>query len=388
MVFLFPGILFRRFYFSGSASKQFNQGNLLERFLWTLLLSIVCLIICGLIFYAIDNWIGLTLLHNDTHGKILNVFECLSQNEFPDTFKDDADLKDLGIIMLVVYSLSAAIGIFLIKVVRLFSLDTFIGILQFTDDWQYLKKPYKKHGLTKKLGDVHATFIDVLTVHKDKEELYKGILKDFITDKEHKLENIVISDAQKFIQIEKNEENRLKILSLTNLSDDKNSGYKLHTNFDDRVTFIKKISGDLLVLPNQNVLNINFTYVRVANVVEKVKKWIIQALFLTLYLAAIGLFIFTLLQIDSPYFNSVLKKATFSVFTFLIYFSFVGLLQFMIMRGTSEQKGIAGMSMFLFAVPYLWIFEFYSIWITIAVFIIIFAAITIALAKYGNSGKS
>ena len=82
MVFLFPGILFRRAFFSGDFNKQFESGNAFERILWNMLVSMIMLVMHSLsiqtynsIFY---NVIDFGLKNED----IADTFICLYENKW------------------------------------------------------------------------------------------------------------------------------------------------------------------------------------------------------------------------------------------------------------------------------------------------------------------
>ena len=86
MIFLFPGIIFRKFLFIREYSKEFDKGNLFERFIWTILTSIGILIVTFSIFLILKNILNLDLLTSISYKTIWNTFNDLSNNKLKERF--------------------------------------------------------------------------------------------------------------------------------------------------------------------------------------------------------------------------------------------------------------------------------------------------------------
>ena len=84
MIFIFPGILFRKFYFGGDFNKQFQQGNLMERFLWTVFFSVIIISLCVLSFIYLENHTNFKIANYLTYDTIKDLFESLSNNKLPE----------------------------------------------------------------------------------------------------------------------------------------------------------------------------------------------------------------------------------------------------------------------------------------------------------------
>ena len=125
MVFLFPGVLFRKFYFSGQFGNQFEQGNLLERFLWSLFLSFTSLSFVAVLFYSLAYFFDLHPLESIDFEKISTIFESLSKNEFPRAFTNKIEFINFLILIFIIYFISASLGFIVHKIIRLFSFDRF-----------------------------------------------------------------------------------------------------------------------------------------------------------------------------------------------------------------------------------------------------------------------
>ena len=87
MIFLFPGVIFRKFLFIREYSKEFDKGNLFERFIWTILTSIAILITTFSIFLFLKNILQLDLLPSISYKTIWNTFNDLSNNKLPNPNK-------------------------------------------------------------------------------------------------------------------------------------------------------------------------------------------------------------------------------------------------------------------------------------------------------------
>jgi hypothetical protein len=369
MVFLFPGVLFRKFYFSGQFGNQFEQGNLLERFLWSLFLSFVCLSGVSLLFFLLAYLWNLHPLENIDFEKISSIFQSLSKNEFPKSFSNKSDFTSFLILIFIIYFISASLGSIAHNIVRTFSFDRF-SIFKFKNNWHYLSQAYKENGVTRKIGDVYATFVDVLVKNNTKDELYRGILNNFILDKDDKLENIVLSNAYKFVSVEKTETK--KIDSIDKSIEDNENIFTLHRDYLDKKVYKKSIDGNLLVLSKENVININFTYIKTSNKVKYWKGYFYDFLRITHLLLIVGLVILPFLQVKSSYLESIGSKIVFSITTSLIttiLLSFIGELLKIKVPKTNYKDSFY--IFILFSTPYLWVFNILTGWGTVASFFLI-----------------
>lgn len=384
MVFLFPGVLFRKFYFSGQFGNQFEQGNLLERFLWTLFLSLICLSSVSFIFYLLDSIFSLKPLESINFDKIFSIFESLSKNEFPNSFNDKTEFINFLILIFVIYFISAILGFLLHNIIITLSLDKF-SIFKFKNNWHYLSQAYKENGVNRKIGDVYTTFVDVLVKNNSREELYRGILNNFILDKDNKLENIVLSNAFKFISIEKIE--IAKIDEIEKSITDEENFFFLHRDYLSKKIYKKSIDGNLLVLSSENIININFTYIKTSNKIKYWKGNIYNFFKIVYFILFLGLVIFPFLQIDLKYFIPIINKIVFSITTILILSIILNLIsQFLNLKKTNEKIELKDgfFISLLFLTPYLWVFELTNFIFTSIIAFMIF----IIYAFFSDKNKS
>lgn len=308
MVFLFPGVLFRKFYFSGKFGNQFDQGNLLERLLISIFFSFMCLIFTYLSFSSLDVFFGLKPLDDINFKTISGVFKTLSENKYPDEFTDETKFKSFVYILITIYVLAGLVGLLTKNIVRIFSLDS-ISVLKFRNNWHYLSEAYKENAVSRKIGDQHTTFVDVLLKSDDKDVLYTGILNNFILNSDDRLENIVLSNAYKFLSVSDKEKIKAIELSIK----EKENIYIKHKEYEDRVIYKKSIDGNLLVLSNDKILNINFTYVKTSNKINTYKRYFFKFIYVLYIVAFFGLIILPFIQFEVYFLNTILKKITFSI---------------------------------------------------------------------------
>lgn len=378
MVFLFPGVLFRKFYFFGQFGNQFEQGNLLERFLWSLFLSFVCLTSVSIFFFLLEYLFNLHPLESINFEKISTIFESLSKNEFPTSFSNKSDFLNFLILIFIIYFISASLGYITHNIIRTFAFDRF-SIFKFKNNWHYLSQAYKANGVNRKIGDVYTTFIDVLAKNNTKEELYRGILNNIILDKDDKLENIVLSNTYKFISIEKIETEKIDAIeeSITN----EENIFTLHREYSNKKVYKKSIDGNLLVLANENIININFTYVKTSNKVKYWKSLFYDFLKILYLISFVGLVLLPFFKIKVSYFESIWNKIIFSLTTSLVLIILLNLIGELLKIKTVENKTSNKDVLFillLFSTPYLWFFKILSGGLTFVAFFgvfIIFAAI-------------
>lgn len=197
MIFIFPGILFRKFYFRGEFTKQFHQGNLMERFIWTIFFSILCLIVCFFIFYFfryIFNW---KLLPSISYDSIKDVFGLLKSNELPDKKTFKSVYFDFGVLIASVYLLSSFFGLLSHSIIIGSNWDVKYNIFRFRNYWYYLIKGKTEENQSKK----HLfTIADVLVSDGSSNKiLYRGRVHDYyINNLSNELESIILKDTIRY----------------------------------------------------------------------------------------------------------------------------------------------------------------------------------------------
>ncbi|PZP39274.1 MAG: hypothetical protein DI598_20090, partial [Pseudopedobacter saltans] len=202
MIFLFPGIIFRKFLFIREYSKEFDKGNLFERFIWTILTSIGILIVTFSIFLILKNILNLDLLTSISYKTIWNTFNDLSNNKLPNPneklpLKDRDVYKHFFFLMVSIYILSAILGMISYWITRTTFVKS-IGILKYLNYWQDLVKGTFISNNDDTLTYAYTT-ADVLTEQNDTTKLYSGRVINYYLDiQTNQLQTIVLSDTKRY----------------------------------------------------------------------------------------------------------------------------------------------------------------------------------------------
>ena len=274
-IFLFPGVLFRKFLFIGVDNKQFYTGHLFERFLWTILFSFIVLLISYFIFSISKNLFSLD--EAISYETIKGAFTTLSHNEFPSEDEFDRQYKNLIVLLVFIYLLSAALGYFT-RIIFSFGVIKNTGVFKKFNYWEDLIKGYK-HNRTQKISDLLTygyTKADVLIRLTDSQtKLYSGIVKDyFICSGTNNLQEIVLEKTNRYSE--------------------------------------KKptvIPGDNFIIPSRNILNLNFTYIYEKKDDNKVYSLVQKTIDVIYGIAIIGIIVY--LFASNELISSIFKKIVF-----------------------------------------------------------------------------
>ncbi|CAI9429246.1 hypothetical protein MSHRCOH1_03460 [Candidatus Ornithobacterium hominis] len=247
MIFLFPGILFRKFRFIRHDFKQFDKGNLFERFLLTIFFSIVILVFSVFIFSFIKDTLKLNLLDSISYTTFKSIFETLSGNQLPDEDNLKEIYIDYIIILSAIYVLSIMLGIVTYFLSNKFFIKD-LGIFKRHNYWHDLimrdSKKENKHSNQFVLGYTQA---DVLVETNEKTKLYTGRIENYYLNPMGGLETLVISRVKRY-------KNNM-------------TGYET-----------KGIPGDAFIIDNNRIVNINLSYVYIKKEEKKFYKNIITVL--------------------------------------------------------------------------------------------------------------
>lgn len=270
MVFLFPGILFRRSFFSGKFHKHFDSGNGFERILWSLLLSIASLFLfcCFITIVNGSTHDSLGRLLNIGENDILSVFEEVYKNNFPKSFKNKNALQEIFYILASLYVFSALAGLSLNRIVFIFGLEKKYPVLKFQNNWDYITVSNKNNNTNHKAGDVCYTKVDIKT---NDGQLFTGRLHEIILDKEGKIEAITVQEAYKFYKLSKSDESD-KIEEIKAQISETNPLLFEHAETADLYIYRKRIKGNLFTVFQEKIDNISITYVKISHIYETIQK--------------------------------------------------------------------------------------------------------------------
>ncbi|MDC8102511.1 hypothetical protein [Chryseobacterium rhizosphaerae] len=332
MIFLFPGIIFRKFLFIREYSKEFDKGNLFERFIWTILTSIIILLATFSIFLFLKNILNLDLLPSISYKTIWDTFNDLSNNKLPDPDKkfsiQDKDVyKHFFLLMISIYILSIILGIITYLVTRTTFVKS-IGVLKYLNYWQDLVKGTYNSNNDDTLTYAYTT-ADVLTEQNDTTKLYSGRVINYYLDLQtNQLQTIVLSDAKRYKKL------------------------------DDGGFEIKSIPGHNFIIEKERILNINFTYIYESKDENKVYKWIyriVNTIFILLFIGVISTMFFSNIYI---YTSTFLRKSVFVICGVLLILILNKNVKKVLSGQWSTLKTTNIYFFISFLLPYIWLFNF------------------------------
>lgn len=287
ILFLFiivPGIVFRRFYFQGEFTKQFNSKTLAH--------AIIASILPGLFIQYLTANIYQFYWSKIDGKSIKDFYDQLANNVLPETLFDLEILWEVLVyigLMLLISFLLAEISW---GVIRVLKVDRWFTVLRFRNHWNYyfngeIKgfRPYK--GLLK--GKILEVRADILVrIESEEPRLYSGVVKSYTINNNHELEYVYITKA---------------------------SIYKKNSTTGNKRE-LKQIPGDVFIVNAEDIINLNLHYITI----DYTHRYDLKAIFNIIVLA---IFIW-LLVTDYEYFvsNTLFKTILIKVF-FVFYLTFL-----------------------------------------------------------------
>lgn len=197
IILIVPGIIFKRFYFQGSFSGQFNSGLFADRIITTLFWGILVQISSALTFSRFIN-----ASYQDWKSMLQALYRNIVSNKLPDTTPDQLMVVLFYAIYCVV--LAAICGALLYKVVRILGLDLHFPAFRFLNYWHYYFR-----GEILKTSDftittqnkVISTEVDLMIKNDDGESnLFSGLLTQYTLNSKNELETLYLTAAKRFSQ--------------------------------------------------------------------------------------------------------------------------------------------------------------------------------------------
>lgn len=341
---IIPGILFRRFYFYGEFSKQFNTKDPVLHSIYFSIIPGIILQIFGIIIYSFYtpnelNFYNIFIVFRDLTIDKSDGFTCLTIDFF------SSKISLFLYYSIFVFLLSAGLGAGLSRLIRIFNLDKSSKIFRFKNQWYYifsgevlymkkfkeaLRVTYDKQNNF--IHDICLTYADILVSKEGQErELYTGYVVDYDLNSEDitKLDKIYLIDTYRYKKREylnfdyKKNELGLKELSTDNSTNSLNSRLQI------------QIPGDVFILDAQNIININLTFIPSTQKQEeknskKQKKYKIlqKGIFTTIFLIIILHFFYKSFWLNDTIFELYILKTSFwgklfFILTFIQLFSLI-----------------------------------------------------------------
>lgn len=242
-----PGLMFRRFYFKGEFSKQFNSKNWTSFILWSSTVGMFIQFSSFLLFRTILKSLDVQEFMRSkfnvscvddvmTHGKELYMY--FQNFDFGMMSEEWGYVVVVIIYYCIVLFVAFIIAQFSYAIVRTFNLDRRFSVFRFQNYWNYYFRgeinSFSEFKFLNKGKYIH-TMADVLTQTSSGEtKLYKGVLSQYtIESKTNKLETLYLSKVFRW-RYSKSKEKMEQV----------------------------NVPGDCMIIPYSSVLNINLEYVR------------------------------------------------------------------------------------------------------------------------------
>lgn len=394
MVFLFPGVLFRKFYFLESNKSQFAQGHLLERFLLTILLSIFCLSTFFLFDFGVTYCFDASLVIDFGYDDFKGIFSKLSKNEIPANFDNKNTFLHFIATFAIIYLFSGFLGWLLYHIVKVLHLDNFLSVLRFNNEWDYLFTLPKRSVIKRKPLQRMKVQLDILTKCGDKETLYQGMYHNLIFNKDNEIDSIVLTSASKFIEISKEEDNKNKIEDIDESINRKEFLYFLYRDYKNKIIYKKHIQSHSFLISKKDIVNINLLYIKGSKIKTEIEERINKSKnvfyiyrLLNILKFLVPAIMFTLLFVDLKYLflDTFWKKVYFFIITLGELYLILNMVMYWLRVyyvkeiKKSNLTGVLLAFMIALGTFYLNAFDIISIWLVIPAFlgiITIFSFIT------------
>lgn len=127
---IFPGVVFKRFYFQGPFSKQFSSGLFADRLITSIFWGIIVQIITFLIY---SKSFGFTFA--GIRKKVDIIYVNITENKIPDiTYQN---LKYILGYLAFLVIIAVIWGTISHHIIRIFKIDVKLGVFRFSNHWHY-----------------------------------------------------------------------------------------------------------------------------------------------------------------------------------------------------------------------------------------------------------
>ncbi len=266
-----PGILFRRFFFYGEFSKQFNTKDPVLHSIFFSIIPGIGIQLFSFIIYIL--WLGFD-------SSFLDIF-IIFRDMTSDGTKGTQEVTKIFIndhiitffkYSLCVFALSSLLGWISSRFIRYRKWDKKYKLFRFKNQWYYIfsgevlnmKKFEEAHNVSFKknkgaIQDTLMTYADVLvsvSEQNDKKELYTGYVVDYDLQSNDitQLDKIYLIDTHRYKKKESDPENNIKAKNIK------------PTQSRNRL----RVPGDIFILNAKNIINLNLTYI--PSLEKKIKK--------------------------------------------------------------------------------------------------------------------
>ena len=316
---IIPGITFRRFYFQGEFTKQFNSKSLTHGLVASILPGIILQVIIVYIYKSQDYL---------SSGNLISTYNSFKGNSIPNNLFDEVVFFDITVYLFILLGLSVLLANLSYRFIRISKADRWSTLMRFNNSWNYYftgeVKDFSEYRSVIK-GKILEVRADILVrVDNEVPRLYAGIIKQHTLQKDTlELKNVYLSNVSVYKKT-KDEERRKPI----------------------------RVPGDIMIFSAADIININLRYVTIPK--RKFKG--VPGLTLVFFFVS---FIFMIVS-DSDFFNSSnLLKTVLIKFFFFIYLLFISTLLEVIFKNKTEKakrkSAIQGLSFFIAIMTFIYV---------------------------------
>ena len=259
---LLPGVILRLTYLSILYSKKTFRSSFAEELLLSLLPTFI---IQAAGFLVVKNRIDI----NTFYLLLINSEKAIAKNLNADS------ISNFLLYCIVVYVLSALLGVLARKIVIRYSLDVRIQLLRLYNDWYYhlwgfvsVDEKGKKY-----FTEADNVWLDVLVDNIDGSYIYSGWLYEFILSREEGLDFLCLNGVRRRkLSMDKPDgtasQQPASMRTFTDANDDINVSYDNYEDGSDTVAQLNNyideryydMPGQDFIIPYKEVKNINITY--------------------------------------------------------------------------------------------------------------------------------
>jgi hypothetical protein len=376
MIFLFPGLIFRRAFFSGKFSNNFNSGNAFERLIWNILFSIISIYVFYILFKYLDVSNHKIFSYKLQKDQIFETFKYLYENKFPVLFLSEDFIKISLSWLFFIYFFSGLIGFVINKIIIIIGLEKSFSVLKFQNNWEYLINSNGKNNSSHNFLHLYYTKVDVKTKNQ---ELFTGKLHEIIYDKDNKIEAITIEDAYKFYKCSLIDDKEK--IEYIKSSINKDDPYIIeHQQTNSEYIYRKKIKGNLFSIFINDIENISMSYIKIANFYQNLQINLKKLFTISFVLIIAFCFSYIIWDFNVFLFDSFKRRVVFCITTpfvysifsmFLVFASNVKLFRINLKKYLKDLFDVFFI-LLLFATPYLYAFSILSFKCTIFAILIVF----------------
>ncbi len=245
-IFLFPGIIIRKAYYSGKFSKQFNRGQFSEKLFASLFWGIVNFIIASSLLPLFLKFKGVESVYKFFYNLVVKVvtFDITKGADYLSNISFTEIISLIIFFIFGLFILPFMLGSMGFKIVRKLKLDLKLTSFTFSNHWHYFFKgeiidktdtnKISKQNINFDPNEDNITRLDVLTLEGNSKYLYKGILLDYnLKESDEDLDSIILYEPMKKKYIDED--------------DKKKKGFE-------------SIPGNFILIPYSNILNLNVTF--------------------------------------------------------------------------------------------------------------------------------